>query len=269
MSVTRTPGLIVTGAWPLARRAGFGTLRPGGIEMTRLMLEGTRLGMGDRVVDLAPGAGASGRLAQAADLYSCTGVASSAEDANRLQRGLKGHGHMAIAAPADATGLPDGDASVVTCEGLLTGLSDPRKRAVIVEAHRLLRAGGRLALHEMYIHEPNSDLRAELGRCANGGLRPGTLPQWRALLTEAGFTVIGTMTAPLVVPTLPGLVTAEGPRRAAEIMGRLVRPGLVSRRWRRVLDLLQRNAEQLGAVVIVAERPVVQGLLRTRRAPAR
>ncbi len=258
------PGLIVAGAWPLARRAGFGTLRAGGVEMTRRMLEGARLGMGDRVIDLAPGAGATGRLAQAADLHAWTGVCSSAAEARRLQRSLKGHDHRAIVAPADATGLPAGDASVVTCEGLLTGLSDPRKRAVVAEAHRLLRAGGRLTFHEIYLREPDDDLRAQLGRSANGGVRPLTLLGWRDLVTEAGLTVVGTMTAPLVVPSLHGLVAEEGPRRTAEIMGRLVRPGLTSRRWRHTLDLMQRNAERLGAVVIVAERPVVQGLLRRR-----
>lgn len=255
--------LIVTGAWPLARRAGFTALRPGGAEMTRRMLEGAGVTMGSRVVDLSPGGGATGRLAQAANLHSWTGVCSSAQAAARLRKGLTGHGHICVEAAADATGLADGDASVVVCEGLLSGLSDPRKALVAAEAHRLLRAGGRWGFHEIALRDDDPELRALLGRSAHGGIRPLTLAGWRRLAEDAGLLVVGSMTGPLVVPTLRGLVTSEGPRGAGEILGRLVRPGLTGRRWRRALDLLQRNSDRLAAVVVIAERPVVQGLRRS------
>src|ERR1035441_2305924 len=49
------------GHWVLAR-AGKRILRPGGLELTRRMLDALAIGPQDRVVEFAPGLGATARL---------------------------------------------------------------------------------------------------------------------------------------------------------------------------------------------------------------
>ncbi|MEZ5090999.1 MAG: class I SAM-dependent methyltransferase [Micropruina sp.] len=79
------------------------------------------------------------------------------------------HGR-AVTADASATGLPDGCADVVIGEAMLTMQTDRGKRAIIDEAARLLKPGGRYAIHELGLRPDDLDagirdeLRKDLAR---------------------------------------------------------------------------------------------------------
>ena len=86
-----------------------------------------------------------------------------------------------VEAPVTATGLEDGSATVVVIDSLLSTLPDPAdRRAVLTEAVRLLRTGGRVAVHDLaFAPDADPDGRADLaaagipsagrGRAARGG----------------------------------------------------------------------------------------------------
>jgi threonine dehydrogenase-like Zn-dependent dehydrogenase len=62
-------------------------------------------------------------------------------------REAAGTGRDVVAAPVEATGLEEDSATVVVADGLLSTLSDDGRAGVLSEAARLLRAGGRIAIH--------------------------------------------------------------------------------------------------------------------------
>lgn len=139
------------GHWLLAR-LGKRVLRPGGVELTRWMLDALAVGPGDRVVELAAGLGATARLTLARHPASYVGVdrdSAALAALSTLDSAITTvRGHRADAA---RTGLPDGCATVVYGEAMLTMQPEPAKRRVVREAHRLLGPSGRYAIHELCV----------------------------------------------------------------------------------------------------------------------
>src|SRR5688500_20219069 len=71
--------------WLLAR-LGKKVMRPGGLSVTRTMLDGLTIGPGDDVVDLAPGLGVTVQLVQAARPASFRGLERGDGEAERARR---------------------------------------------------------------------------------------------------------------------------------------------------------------------------------------
>lgn len=89
-------------------------------------------------------------------------------------------------APADAIPLPDASVDLVTANGIFN--LSPDKDAVMREAHRVLRKGGRLIFAEIVLREqiPAEDRRTidDWFRCIGGAL---TEPDMLDRLAAAGF----------------------------------------------------------------------------------
>lgn len=270
-ATTTQPALAVAAGWPVARRLGLGAVRPGGPDMTRRLHEGVRLADGDRVVDLAPYAGLGGADLLRVNLRAWTGICADAAHAAAVRKRVRGYDRTAVVAGPDRTGLEPARATVVLAEGLLTALSDARKVAVLEEAMRIVRPGGRVGLHEICIlpgpwdGPTPADVRAAMAPAVAGGLRPLDEPAWRALVHGVGLHVRGTSLGSVVLPDLATLVRGEGPREAGRVMQRFMQPGRASRRARAALYSLQTWMPRLASIVIVAERPVLAS--RHRRAP--
>ena len=152
----------------LLARLGKRVLRPGGRELTRAMLDQAGLAGAD-VVELAPGLGRTAAEIVALRPRSYRGVDRSPEavQATRLVVAALGDVHVA---DASATGLPDASADVVVGEAMLTMQSDAAKAEIVDEAARLLRPGGRYAIHELGLtsddiaEQTKTDIRQGLAR---------------------------------------------------------------------------------------------------------
>lgn len=136
------------GHWLLAR-LGKRVLRPGGLELTRWMLDNLALGPDDRVVELAAGLGATARLTLARNPGSYTAV-------DRDPAAVAGLGTLtapsatevaAVRADAADTGLPTGSATVVYGEAMLSMQPEPAKRRIVREAHAAARRHRRPVRH--------------------------------------------------------------------------------------------------------------------------
>lgn len=246
------------GHWLLAR-LGKRVLRPGGARLTTELLDKAHL-TGKDVVELAPGLGrtASEILANAPRSY--TGVEQDQDAAALVSTVVAGYGRCVVA-EASSSGLPDAAADVVIGEAMLTMQSDRGKRAIVAEAVRLLRPGGRYAIHELGLQpddveeETATQLRQELARAIKVNARPLTATEWRELLESHGLVVESVGTAPMALLQLRRNLADEGIAGTARIVRNVLRDADARQRVLEMRRVFRRYRRSLTGIAIVAVRP--------------
>jgi SAM-dependent methyltransferase len=169
------------GHWLLAR-LGKRVLRPGGLELTTRLLAAADVAGAD-VVELGPGLGRTARDIVAREPRSYVGVDDTAAATDAVRAVVASVNGTLVVADAAATGLPTGSADVVIGEAMLTMQGDKAKRAIVEEAFRLLRPGGRYAIHELALApdtiapETKEDVRRDLARSIKVNARPLTVAE--------------------------------------------------------------------------------------------
>lgn len=247
------------GHWLLARM-GKRVLRPGGLELTRSMLKDAAL-PGSDVVELAPGLGKTAADILAAGPKSYVGVEADPDAVSLTQKVVGTRGRL-VEADASATGLDADSSDVVVGEAMLTMQSERGKDAIIGEAFRVLRPGGRYAIHELAL-EPDSlsdgqktEIRQALARSIKVNARPLTEAEWRERLTAAGFEIekVGYARMALLEPRR--VIADEGPMRALTITANVLRNGDARRRILGMRSVFRKYRKELAAIEIIARKPV-------------
>jgi ubiquinone/menaquinone biosynthesis C-methylase UbiE len=247
------------GHWVLAR-LGKRVLRPGGMELTRLMLKLLAIGPADEVVEFAPGMGTTARLTLSFAPSSYTAVERDTAAAKIVQSYLVGPKQKCVVGSASETGLATSSATVVYGEAMLTMQTEDVKRSIVREAHRLLKHGGRYGIHEMCLmHESlTADARHDVERGLTGvvhhGVRPLTVAEWRQLLESEGFEVKATETTSMSLLEPGRLVKDEGVMGALRFALNLLRDGEARSRVFEMRRIFRRNRKILGAVAVMATR---------------
>ncbi|GAA1138058.1 class I SAM-dependent methyltransferase [Ornithinicoccus hortensis] len=246
------------GHWLLAG-LGKRVLRPGGVGLTRTLLAGARPEGAD-VVELAPGLGRTASEIVAAGPRSYVGVDRDPAAIRALTQllGIRGAVRQGDAA---ATGLPAASADVVVGEALLTMHGDRDKAAIITEAVRLLRPGGRYAIHELGLapdsisDQIKTDVRQALARTIRVNARPLTAAEWQALLTSHGLVVDQVEYAPMALLQPRRLLADEGLGGTLRFAGNLLRHRQARRRVLAMRRVFRANRDHLTAVALVAHKP--------------
>ncbi len=247
------------GHWLLAR-LGKRVLRPGGVEMTRNLLAGLDITSDDDVVEVAPGLGATTRLVLDAQPANYTGVDRDPDAAGLVGDLLDGPNRRIVNASAQDTGLPAASADVVFGEAYLTMQPDSLKRKILSELTRVLRPGGRFAMHEIafapddittiarekVIHDLTSSIKVNVS--------PLPVSDWEALLTEYGLRVESRFRAPLHLLEPKRLLTDEGVLGSMRFVTNVLRDSDARTRVKAMRSAMRSNAEHLQAYGIVAVR---------------
>ena len=118
------------GHWLLARM-GKRVLRPGGIQLTRNLLEALDIQSTDEVVEFAPGLGVTARLALKRQPASYTAIERDELAAGNLRHVLNGPRQRFLVGLAENTKLPANEATVVYGEAMLTMQSLVQKQQII------------------------------------------------------------------------------------------------------------------------------------------
>lgn len=231
-------------AFELFARLGKRVLRPGGVGLTRWVLDGLRV-TGADVVELAPGRGATARLIRERGAGSYTGVDIDERTAAEVH------------ADAAATGLPAASADVVVAEAVLTMQSDAGKQRIVAEAVRLLRPGGRFGVHELALARADMahPVRTALATVMRVNARPLTAAQWARLLTDQGLAVEAVHEAPMALLQPQRMIADEGVPGAARFVGNVLRDPVARRRILAIRRTLREQGPNLSAVGIVAVKP--------------
>ncbi|MDX3243048.1 class I SAM-dependent methyltransferase [Streptomyces sp. ME18-1-4] len=248
------------GHWLLAR-LGKRVLRPGGLELTRWMLDTLDIRGDDRVVELAAGLGATARLTLERAPAAYTAVDRDPAAVAQL-RTLTASGPTEVAvvrADAAQTGLPSGSATVVYGEAMLTMQPEPAKRRIVREARRLLAdTGGRYGTHEMCLlpedldPEHAEEIARDLSETIHVGARPLTPSGWVGLFAAEGFTVTARRRTPMALLEPRRLIADEGFRQTLGIAGRALRDPAARRRVLEMRRVFRRHQTHLGAISLIA-----------------
>lgn len=253
------PVAAISGHWVLAR-LGKRVLRPGGRALTERLLAASGI-PGSDVVEFAPGLGLTARAIDARRPRSYRGIDSDPAAVQTVNRVLRREDAVREAT-ADRTGLPGASADVVFGEAMLTMQSDRAKKATVDEALRLLRPGGRYAVHELGLvpdgidAEVESDLQRALATAIKVNARPLTIAEWRELLERSGFQVRETLTAPMRLLQPGRIVADEGVRGAARFVKNVATHPEERGRVLAMRRTFRRHRRVLIAVGLVAVKPV-------------
>lgn len=249
--------------WLMAR-LGKRVLRPGGLETTRWLLDRAAIGPGDDVIELAPGLGRTAELILACAPGTYTGVERDAGAAEAAERVLASAAHrQARVLHSDAAAVPldAGSATVVVGEAMLSMQTAANKRAIMREACRLLRPGGRYLMHELTVDGADltpahlADIQADLSEAIHVGVRIGSVKEWTTWIADAGFVVETTKIVPMRLLEPDRLIRDEGVWRTGRFVVNALRTRGAVRRLSRVRGVFRRHAQYLRAIGVVARRP--------------
>jgi SAM-dependent methyltransferase len=245
--------------WLMAR-LGKRVLRPGGVELTRWLLEHVEIRPDSVVVELAPGLGATAARLIARGPARYIGVERDATAAEVASRSIGAMGHPdASLLRCDASEVPleVGAASLVVGEAMLSMQTPARKSAIMQEAARILAPGGLYAIHELALRGDEAQhalIQRELSDALKVGVRIGDAQRWEAWLKEHGFAVITTHTAPMRLLEPGRILEDEGAAGAARfILNALSQPRALVRLLT-LRNLFARHSDALCAIAIVARR---------------
>lgn len=199
-------------------KMGKRVLRPGGAELTHKMITDLRIGRQEEVVEFAPGLGYTAALLLLKNPLSYTGIDINREAVGKLKAKFhkKYPSARFVCASAARSGLPSACCDRILGEAMLTMRADRRKLEVIKEAYRLLRPGGRYAIHELGLvpdtlpEQTKEMISRELELTIRVNARPLTQREWEGLLEEAGFTVQVVHKAPMRLLEPGRLLRDEG-----------------------------------------------------------
>jgi len=244
------------GHWLLAR-LGKRVLRPGGLKLTGSMLHSLGIRHYDAVVEFAPGLGVTTQLVLNHQPGSYVGIEENEAAANHIGSRLTSIRHKCLVAGASDTGLPADSATVVFGEAMLTMQGPAQKAAIVREAARILKAGGRYGIHELCLMPEDLDettkreIQHALSQTIRVGARPLTANEWHALLEKEGFNIRTQIFRPMQLLKPGRLIQDEGFSGTLRFAWNLFRDAEARRRVIAMRRVFAKYRRHLSAIMLV------------------
>jgi SAM-dependent methyltransferase len=245
------------GHWVLAQ-IGKRVLRPGGLELTHRMLDVLKIGPSDHVIEFAPGLGITAKITLAANPASYTAVERDRAAAAAGSDYLSGPDQRCVIGTAEETGLDDGCATVVYGEAMLTMQPLHQKQRILTEAARLLKPGGRYAIHEICLIPEDistdvvEEVERDLARSIRSGVRPLRKSEWSEVLGSAGFAVKEELSNDFHLLEPKRVVQDEGLRGAIGIAWNVLRNSAARKRVLAMRHAIRKHSNHMQAIVLYA-----------------
>ncbi len=241
----------------LQAQLGKKVLRPGGLELTRQMLAALDIQPDDHVIEFAPGLGITAQMTLNRNPASYTAVEQNEAAANLVRNYLNGPEQKCITGTAKSTGLPEESATVIYGEAMLTLETQRSKTDILQEAYRLLKPGGRYAIHELCLMPDNlseakkKEIQRNLATLIRDNTRPLTPSEWRVLMESVGFSVQIEQTAPMHLLEGKRFIQDEGVKGTLKFAWNLLRNRDAMRRVWKIRDVFRKHQKNLAALILI------------------
>lgn len=257
---TNAPDPLKMPIYALLIQMGKRVLRPGGMELTRRMLELLNIHSNDEVVEYAPGTGATAKLALSNHPARYTAIEPDEDLVRLVSSYLNGSNQQCLLGRAEETGLPNASCSVVYGEALMNMMPNDNKQRIIAEAARILKPGGRYGIHEVYLKPDDLDekkrqeIAQALSVATRVGVRPFTISEWTQALAKEGFKVVKNHTAPFHLLAPRRVIQDEGFLGSMRFARNLIGEPAARKRLMAMRSALKKYEEYIGAVVFVSQK---------------
>lgn len=247
------------GHWLLAKM-GKKVLRPGGKELTLALMREMDITPEDHVVEFAPGMGFTANIALGNHPESYKGVELNEEAASLLRKKINGPGREIIIGNAADTNLPEGSATKIYGEAMLTMQADHRKSEIVREARRVLSKGGFYGIHELGLSPGNlspelkKEIQRELAKVIRVNARPLTVPEWTAIIENEGFRIRKVVTNQMLLLERRRILSDEGLLRTMKITWNIVTHPRARKQIKAMRSIFRKYMAHMNAVAIIAEK---------------
>lgn len=247
------------GHWILAK-VGKKVLRPGGRELTKVLMNNMDVNPSDDVVEFAPGLGFTAAIACAKKPKSYTGVDNNKQASELARKNVNYDKMQMIVADASDTTLPDAYATKVYGEAMLTMQPLEHKKAIIREAARILKPGGYYGIHELGLQPDNisEDVKQSVYKDLSANIRvharPLTVTEWSRLLQEEGFDIVKVETNAMALLEPKRVLADEGLLCMLKIMFNVLTHGDLRKRILQMRRTFRKHKNDINAVAIVARK---------------
>ncbi|WP_409975165.1 methyltransferase domain-containing protein [Bacillus sp. Bva_UNVM-123] len=247
------------GHWVLAKM-GKRVLRPGGIELTEKMLEHLHICEEDDVAEFAPGLGVTAKIVLEKGPKSYIAIEQNEEAAKQVLKYLPKDRGTCIVGDAQNTQLPNESIDVLYGEAMLTMQSPKQKEKIIEEAHRILKKGGRYAVHELCLkpnemdEELKNTIRRDLAEVIRVNTKPLTVIEWKSLFENNGFDVTVIEIRPMHLLEKKRMIQDEGVKGFVKMIKNIAANVGARKRIEAMRATFRKYEEHLSAVSIVMEK---------------
>lgn len=245
------------GHWLLAK-VGKKILRPGGIEMTKNLLNTVDFNQ-KNIVEFAPGLGYTANLILNNKIKNYIGIEANLEATLISQRVIGARGQV-INVSATDSGITENSIDIVIGEAMLSMQTDQTKLAIMNESQRILNKGGFYLIHELGLipdsinQQVKNQIQKELSKIIRVNARPLTIAEWTALLNQAGFKVLKTYTNKMSLLEPRRLITDEGILGVLKILKNIISKPEIRARVFAMKKCFATYSKELCAVGIIAEK---------------
>ena len=248
------------GHWILAKM-GKRVLRPGGKELTEMLVNGLAISNQDNFVEFAPGIGYTASVILSKNPKSYKGIELNQEAVANLKIKFQGNPHVIfINRSASDTGIAENSIDKVIGEAMLTMQAEHRKSEIIKEAYRILKKGGLYGIHELGLHPDNfapelkSSIQRGLAETIKVNARPLTKVEWCVLLIKEGFEIKEIYETPMHLLRAKRMIDDEGLFRTLKIGFKIMTHPKAKNRIFSMRKVFEKYEKQMVAYAIIAEK---------------
>ncbi|WP_419394101.1 methyltransferase domain-containing protein [Cytobacillus praedii] len=258
-SIIQTDFSKMPGHWLLAKM-GKRILRPGGIELTKKMIEHLHITEDDDIAEFAPGLGVTAKIVLDKNPNSYIAIEQNDDAAKQVNKYLPPEKAACIIGDAQNTKLPSQSVNVLYGEAMLTMQSPKQKEEIIEEAYRILRKGGRYGIHELCLNpntideELKSTIQRDLANVIRVNAKPLTVFEWKSLFENKGFNVVIIEMRPMYLLEKKRMIQDEGVKGFATIVKNIAVNPDARKRIEDMRDTFKKYEKYLGAISIVMEK---------------